>query len=1071
MTGTFGLLLLLSGCSGGSTELVEELVVTSAPAPEPVFEPAGSPGLDSFFPLNEQFTFGSGQLDDANSEAATDVAVESAVAATIFDPAALGIATLAIPQPTAEQVESGLYGGTAENTCDPERLIQYLLENPDKGQVWADVQGIRFVDIPDYIRTLTPTVLEQDRVVLNHGFDPRGHAIPIVSTLAKGTAVLVDENGDVRTRCYCGNPILPYVPVDYEPPKCLDFYSIVYIAPNERTTIKDVPRSVRGTNNIATFESVRWAEISWEGGTGWVRAHEADDRYCKPIELIVCVGGADVFAKPTSPRAVGRVDRSQVSLLTPDVQGWSLIKFIGTSGWIQTDQINVGDCVNEVDCVESSSGVYVRPGLNGNQIVGSGQAMQIRHTGQSYTDTTGVYQQVFVVYPPPANRVGYVRDTDLTPVPTTDCESYTICTVFDYDTPVYLDENSTTIIGRAWYSQLLVVGSPVNNRVPVTWGSQTAWLDLADLNVGVPIDCQVNIVCVQFNGDAYQPMPPNNGTAGTPTTPTPVLFTGKVHIDSGTTYREFTAAAVASPAWVETSVGYDVLPWTDCEPERECDPNSEIEACEPRCIADWIGEEWRARGIWTPPGVELHVTFATTAPHSINPLHVNPANSINPPNVGANPAIGRVTGPLALSGAITMKWWNPITGETGEVECKIPCTVREFLGDADLGDYLDELLPPDEPCEPIRVECTLTGNDLTIPDTSGGSTTATVSWTPSGKTLDLHYDWPSAPDVAQLGQSSPASDTALGYQPWVTITWYGPDGEAGIVRCQLCVSDIVFVNGAHECCKTGEPRIGDTGLCCNEGDVPINTDDLCCPEERVLANSCCNDGEIFDPQTGNCDREIVLATPTPTPTPPPPPPATPTPTPEVPPTPTPTPEPRDDNPPPPPITPTPTPIPVACGVDQVLEGGICLNVCADGTVDRGQGCGDPCNGLGQTGSGECRIICAPGVVDLGQCAGCIDGYQLANSTCEVICTGGRVAISADTCGCPAGTVDTGNGCQVVSTCPAGYVANGDTCQTPGLGCPAPSIDWPFEGTCISVAECQERGAQGFVVRGTVCSNE
>ena len=101
----------------------------------------------------------------------------------------------------------GLYGGTRDRgSCDPEQLIDFLQENPDKAAAWAGVQGIEVADIPDYIRSLTPVVLRRDTRVLNHGFT-NGRATPRAAVLQAGTAVLVDDKGIPRVKCNCGNPL------------------------------------------------------------------------------------------------------------------------------------------------------------------------------------------------------------------------------------------------------------------------------------------------------------------------------------------------------------------------------------------------------------------------------------------------------------------------------------------------------------------------------------------------------------------------------------------------------------------------------------------------------------------------------------------------------------------------------------------------------------------------------------------------------------------------------------------------------------------------------------------------
>jgi hypothetical protein len=107
----------------------------------------------------------------------------------------------------------GLYGGTLNvSSCDPQQLVVFLQEHPDKGRAWASVVGVTFEQIPEYVATLTPVILRSDTYVLNHGFT-NGVANPIPAILQAGTAVLVDKYGAPVTKCYCGNPLRP-------PPRC-----------------------------------------------------------------------------------------------------------------------------------------------------------------------------------------------------------------------------------------------------------------------------------------------------------------------------------------------------------------------------------------------------------------------------------------------------------------------------------------------------------------------------------------------------------------------------------------------------------------------------------------------------------------------------------------------------------------------------------------------------------------------------------------------------------------------------------------------------------------------------------
>lgn len=119
------------------------------------------------------------------------------------------------PYISADGSEPGLYGGTLNDTsCDPDQLVDFLLSEPEKAEAWAEVLGLTADDIEDYVDELTPAVLGADTRVINHGFAD-GRATPREAVLQRGSAVLVDDGGVPRVRCFCGNPLLePTVDAD-----------------------------------------------------------------------------------------------------------------------------------------------------------------------------------------------------------------------------------------------------------------------------------------------------------------------------------------------------------------------------------------------------------------------------------------------------------------------------------------------------------------------------------------------------------------------------------------------------------------------------------------------------------------------------------------------------------------------------------------------------------------------------------------------------------------------------------------------------------------------------------------
>ena len=206
--------LFMANRSDNSAADDARYVITQTVASEPVFEPRDARGPDPFFPLEVQLAAFQEEQEDAALDQAAELLEDAPPGQQVevqeFDVAALDAA-----------VKTGLYGGTEENTCDPERLISFLYANPELGEAWAKVQGIEFVEIADYIRSLDVRVLASDTRVLNHGFNVEtGAPYEIDAILAAGTAVLVDDKGDIRTRCYCGNPIKP-LPPEPMPPRCV----------------------------------------------------------------------------------------------------------------------------------------------------------------------------------------------------------------------------------------------------------------------------------------------------------------------------------------------------------------------------------------------------------------------------------------------------------------------------------------------------------------------------------------------------------------------------------------------------------------------------------------------------------------------------------------------------------------------------------------------------------------------------------------------------------------------------------------------------------------------------------
>ncbi|WP_327179452.1 hypothetical protein OG599_32030 [Streptomyces sp. NBC_01335] len=108
---------------------------------------------------------------------------------------------------------AGLYGGVRNTpSCDVGAQADLLTEDPARARAFARVAGIEAVQIPGYLRALTPVVLRADVRVTDHGF-ASGAPTSFQTVLQAGTAVMVDSRGLPRVRCASGNPLAPAAPL------------------------------------------------------------------------------------------------------------------------------------------------------------------------------------------------------------------------------------------------------------------------------------------------------------------------------------------------------------------------------------------------------------------------------------------------------------------------------------------------------------------------------------------------------------------------------------------------------------------------------------------------------------------------------------------------------------------------------------------------------------------------------------------------------------------------------------------------------------------------------------------
>ncbi|MEU6954538.1 DUF6777 domain-containing protein [Streptomyces sp. NPDC045714] len=186
-----GVLFAVAGCGGGGDRTAKGTTGT-AEAKDVLLQPLASPGPGPF-----------------TASTARATASPSPTGAPDAEPTS---ATRTV-HPVSGAVP-GLYGGTRSvAACDVEQQASLLADDEGKAGAFADVSGIETVQIPGYLKSLTPVVLRADAQVTNHGYSA-GSATAFQAVLQAGTAVLVDSRGMPRVRCACGNPLAPPVVAD-----------------------------------------------------------------------------------------------------------------------------------------------------------------------------------------------------------------------------------------------------------------------------------------------------------------------------------------------------------------------------------------------------------------------------------------------------------------------------------------------------------------------------------------------------------------------------------------------------------------------------------------------------------------------------------------------------------------------------------------------------------------------------------------------------------------------------------------------------------------------------------------
>jgi len=519
-----GLVMANRSDDGGNVADDAQYVVMDAPSTTPVFEPAFAAGDDPFFPLDTQ-------LIAYQAEAEEEIAAQVAIAQAEAEPGEDIVVPVFDVAELEENVKTGLYGGTEENTCDPERLISFLIAHPKIGEAWAQVQGIEFNEIPEYIRGLEVRVLAADLAVQNHGYDVTTQsAYAIDSVLAAGTAVLVDENGDVRTRCYCGNPIVPKPPVNYMPPRCIIWGASVFTVPGGTDRRDNAPTDVLLTGRQALRpDGAVWVEVKWgtsEDQSGWVRHDWVRNHYCPPPTYdYECPGPDEVPVYGNDKTTVvgfvtGTLDLHDgpteiyapieaVSTGAGDVtieDGFLLIHFtrVGPSnnGWVNTDDLNQDDenCHHIPQCVEITQNVRSRPG---GADLGPGYSgkMWVEYTGK-FAPENRAYTEVRLL--DFGSQVGWIAPLFVTNLAPQECDDTPINNCVDRAI-VYENSTGADQIGTLNNAEVIILSAvPQDGRININMapGGPEGWVDEGNF-MGGWNKCEPVPECYETAGDAY----------------------------------------------------------------------------------------------------------------------------------------------------------------------------------------------------------------------------------------------------------------------------------------------------------------------------------------------------------------------------------------------------------------------------------------------------------------------------------------------------------------------------------------------------------------------------------------
>ena len=578
----------------GDDQLAQEAqyVTTELPPVQPVFEANNAPGNEPFVALD---SLKLAYQEEVEEEIADQVAVAQAnaepgetVEAPEFDVQAL-----------EENTKTGIFGGTVENTCDPERLIAFLYDDPIALKAWSTVQGIEADEVAEYIRNLTPMMTAEEVRVQNHSLDREtGAPYAIDSVLEAGTAVLVDENGDIRARCYCGNPIKPMPPIDYMPPRCIVYGAYVFTLPGGNTKREGAPGNVVLTNEHATVDGALWSEVKWGDGDnerGWVRADNLRKHYCPdPDPYTWCPGPGEVpvWLNSNMDVQVGHLNgdvylHDQTVFINAAIapvggvgneiiqDGAMLINFkvaansTKNSAWVKVSDLtqDENECKRIRQCVDPEGPLRDRAG--GAVIPGSNKIQLVEFTGK-FAPEPATYTEVRLL----DGSGDYVWMAQFyTSLPPEDCEPPPVDCV-QGEAVVYetKDQAWPAHLGFVENAQVIVLGEAENGRVPVRLvepGGPDGWIDEAEFGLGYD-HCQPRLACYITTAPLHTEYAENGAVIPAVNTPT-ILEDFGIIVDTPPPAYQYMGVPGVGDGWIKVT---DLIPLAlaDCRgiTEPEC---------------------------------------------------------------------------------------------------------------------------------------------------------------------------------------------------------------------------------------------------------------------------------------------------------------------------------------------------------------------------------------------------------------------------------------------------------------------------------------------------------------------